>query len=281
MQNRYVGDVADFGKHGLLRFLSGMTDPEGPEPNQKLKLGLVWYMHHDENHPTTNKVKMSGDGEQTGYLIRTPTDDRTNYRNCDPVLWEKLRDLVFRDARCVHCAEGAGILPDKTGYFNATLQFPPHMRSTERRDARASWMTAALQATKDADIVCVDPDNGIADDAGMYHKKGPKYVYVSDLKGFWERGQSLVVYHHLGMVKGGADVMIPAAAAKIREGLGVEPIPLWFHRGAARVFFVVPHPESEHGGAVRARANRFSEGLWAEKGHFERVWTTPEDGVSL
>ena len=26
MQNRYVGDVGDFGKYGLLRFLSGMTD---------------------------------------------------------------------------------------------------------------------------------------------------------------------------------------------------------------------------------------------------------------
>ena len=40
MQNPYVGDVADFGKHGLLRFLSGMTDEAGPEP--KLKLGLVY-----------------------------------------------------------------------------------------------------------------------------------------------------------------------------------------------------------------------------------------------
>ena len=61
MQNRYVGDVADFGKHGLLRFLSGMTDEE--KPNQKLRLGLVWYMYHDEKHPPTSQVKISRDGE--------------------------------------------------------------------------------------------------------------------------------------------------------------------------------------------------------------------------
>ena len=48
MQNRYVGDVADFAKHGLLRFLSGATDTERPEP--KLRLGLVWYLYHDERH---------------------------------------------------------------------------------------------------------------------------------------------------------------------------------------------------------------------------------------
>ena len=32
----------------------------------------------------------------------------------------------------------------------------------------------------------------------MYRKEGPKHVYVSDLEAFWRRGQSPVVYHHLG-----------------------------------------------------------------------------------
>ena len=47
MQNRYVGDVADFGKHGLLRFPSGMTDPD---EGKQLRVALLWYMHHDEGH---------------------------------------------------------------------------------------------------------------------------------------------------------------------------------------------------------------------------------------
>ena len=32
MQNRYVGDVADFGKYGLLRFLSGHTAQDELDP---------------------------------------------------------------------------------------------------------------------------------------------------------------------------------------------------------------------------------------------------------
>ena len=47
MQNRYVGDVCDFGKLGLLRFLSGCTD-SSPEP--RLRLGLIWYLCPDEAH---------------------------------------------------------------------------------------------------------------------------------------------------------------------------------------------------------------------------------------
>ena len=92
MQNRYVGDVGDFAKHGLLRFLSGMTSND---EESQLWLGLIWYMHHDERHGV-NKKKISGDGDHIEYITRTLDDDRSEYRDCDPVLWEKLRDLVFR-----------------------------------------------------------------------------------------------------------------------------------------------------------------------------------------
>ena len=66
MQDPYVGDVGDLGKHGLLRRLSGLTDPDGPEPHYKI--GLVWYWHFDEKHPPSNKKKMSADGRHISYL---------------------------------------------------------------------------------------------------------------------------------------------------------------------------------------------------------------------
>ena len=38
VQDRYVGDVGDFGKYGLLRALCGGD----------LTLGVVWYLYPDE-----------------------------------------------------------------------------------------------------------------------------------------------------------------------------------------------------------------------------------------
>ena len=54
MQNKYVGDVADFGKRGLLRFLSGMTS-EGDLARLRLILS------------STSSTSPTGQGRQ-GYL---------------------------------------------------------------------------------------------------------------------------------------------------------------------------------------------------------------------
>ena len=42
MQNRYTGDIGDFGKYGLLRAL---CSPVGEI--QRLQLGVVWYLMKD------------------------------------------------------------------------------------------------------------------------------------------------------------------------------------------------------------------------------------------
>ena len=245
MQNRYVGDVADFGKHGLLRFLSGRTDGTSPEP--KLKLGVIWYMHHDEKHPPGSNVGISGDGDHIQYLARIPGDDRSNFRNSDPELWEKLRDLVFRGARCVHCAEGAGLLPEDTEYFNALLHFSSPMTRSVRREVRRSWLNAAHQRTPNADIVCLDPDNGIAREDKMYLKRGPKFTYMADIKEFWNDGdgKSLVVYQHTGRTGGNAEDQIRAKANTLRDELQAGVISLHFRAGSSRAFYIIPQPKHE------------------------------------
>lgn len=61
MQNRYSGDVGDFGKFGFLRHLcDGRT------------LGVVWYLYPDE--------RGNGDGGHVDYL------DDNQYRECESVV---------------------------------------------------------------------------------------------------------------------------------------------------------------------------------------------------
>ena len=164
MQNKYVADVGDFGKFGLLRFLSGATSGDD---SPWLRLGLIWYLHHDDN--------CNNDGRHTGYVRRTPTEDKEEYRSCDPELWEELRDLVMRDARCIHCVEQANLLPKDTLYSSALLHFTTKMLRPMRVLMREHWWQGALLDTQDAELVCVDPDNGLTRDEKMYRKDGPKF----------------------------------------------------------------------------------------------------------
>ena len=250
MQNRYVADVGDFAKFGLLRYLSGVTNPEGGE---SLRVGLLWYMHHDERHNTH--------GRHITYL--KPTEqNRRDYGDLDPELWHTLAHLLSQGDRCVHCTEEAGLLTEETQYYSAPLRYSPGMRPNMRRAIRQNWLDGALRATTDADVVCVDPDNGIGRQDQMYRQSGPKFAYMSDLEALWERGQSLVIYQQMVMDKKGPQ-MVREKADQLEDALGVRPIPLWFNRGTARVFFVVP--QEGHQKLIGERVGWFLE-RWGQ--HF-------------
>ena len=56
MKNQYVGDIGDYGKYGLLRFLAG----------RGIKIGVNWYLTKDDE---------SSDGKFTDYLKRPENTD--------------------------------------------------------------------------------------------------------------------------------------------------------------------------------------------------------------
>ena len=270
MQDRYCGDVGDFGKFGLLRRLSGLTDSS---PHPRFQIGLVWCWHFDEKHAPASKNRMSADGRHISYLRRTAREDRSEYRNCDPELWEGLRDLVYRDGRCVHCVERANLLPDDTLYYDAQLAYFEAMRRPLKEQVRDAWLRGALKATRGAAIVFLDPDNGIGNERRKYNMDGTKYVYLSDLREFWDRNQSLVVYHHAAQGKT-VERQAREIAAMLEGEFGVDPIPLLFSRGSSRIFFVIPQPD-ENGAVVEDRIERMLETGWAR--HFERIPTREEE----
>ena len=166
----------------------------------------------------------------------------------------------------LNITERARVLPEGTAYYRPALAFVPKMPRDVKATVREHWFGLALRATADADLVCLDPDNGIRWDASkMFQQDGPKFTYISDLRAFWERGQSLVIYQHTDRIPGSVE----RAIASLRDGLGTEPIPLWYHRGTARIFFVLPQPR--HRKRIEARIARMLEGPWAKDGHFEQV----------
>lgn len=246
MQDRYVGDVGDFGKFSLLRAMAGGHAP--------LRLGVVWCRFPDEGH--------NGDGRHVAYL------DRQDYAALDPGLHETLKSLVSDGRRSLSAVQSSGILPHGTIYFEE----PVHSASPDRAGpaaralVREGWRQRALAATVRADLVFFDPDNGIeARSVPLTHPRAGKYVFWDDLIPFWERGQSLVIYHHLNRTASAGE-QEEGLRVLFRRRLGDLPLllPLLFRRGSCRHFWIVG--QNRHATTLRAAVQRLFAGGWGE--HF-------------
>ena len=90
MQNRYVGDIGDYLKLGILRALS-----------PGYHLGVAWWLFPDEAH--------NRDGRHIGYLDRPDL-----WRRFDPALFDTLRSIVSSGRRNVGELEAADVLPGAT-----------------------------------------------------------------------------------------------------------------------------------------------------------------------
>src|SRR4030042_1594735 len=188
MQNRYVGDVGDFGKYGLLRAFC----LPGSDASRALSLAVVWYLVPDERN---------ADGKHTGYLDDRAAANLKWYRDCDPPLYGQLAEIV-RGTRHVTSIRNSGILPAGTVFFEEPLAFDgtPHIGPAAREARlrlRTDWLQRALDASAGCDVVFVDPDNGLESGTKRHHKRGPKFVYFDELESYLRRGQSLVIYHHM------------------------------------------------------------------------------------
>lgn len=261
MQNRYVGDLGDFGKYGLLRALC--LAREG-DPGRALRLGVVWYLVPDEAH--------NDDGKHIRYL-EPSANNEARFRRCDPDLYDALAQIVDRGPRSVGSVREERVLPSDTAFYETPLTFGdlPHVGPPAREERlahRRTWLQGAHTATAGCDLVFVDPDNGLESGTRRHEKLGPKYVYLDELSPYLVRGQSVVIYHHLGR-RGSAKHQLQERFRQITERLqpSTGAFALLFRRGTLRCFFIVP--TEVHRDILTQKARRFVNGPWSA--HFEIV----------
>ncbi|HER26844.1 MAG TPA: hypothetical protein ENI69_07020 [Rhodospirillales bacterium] len=249
MQNRYFGDVGDYGKYGLLRKLCGVT-AGGPA----LSLGVVWYLVPDEGH--------NDDGKHISYL------QKVEYRSCDPSLFDGLNKLLDDGIRTVSKIEKSNLLPRRTIFFNKFLSFNGMpISGDENRSARLSarkkWLLEAHKTVRDCDIVFLDPDNGFQIKSIPQHAdKGPKYVFWDEANHFLGDANTLVIYHHLNRTKTSREqINIKVQEFKTNLSGGNTVFPVLFKRGSHRVFFVVPSIKDRT--LIETRLRELQTSLWA------------------
>src|SRR5580692_11447676 len=126
MQNRYVGDIGDYLKLGMLRALS---------PGHCL--GVAWWLFPDEDH---NK-----DGRHVGYL-----DQSAQWRHFDPQLFDALGEIVSSGQRDIRALEAANILPNT---IFASDMIPTNGPFHQRSLGREEWFRGVQRTLEGADLV--------------------------------------------------------------------------------------------------------------------------------
>ncbi len=144
MQDAYVGDIGDYGKYGLLRNIG----------NTSLYLAINWY-----------KVKPARVDKQNNENCFKYLNRPEIYRKYDSELFDELFRIAIKEQRRkIEEVEAIDIGADC--FF-----------SEEIPEKRETWHNRGLSKTQKADIVFLDPDNGLATKKMMENGR----IYVNEL----------------------------------------------------------------------------------------------------
>ncbi len=230
MQNRYAGDIGDYGKLGLLRSLS----------RTGLRIGVNWYLTPDEDH--------NGDGRHTDYL----RDD--SFRSCDEELWWKLREIAAGQ-RSVAALENADLLD--AAYYHEVLDLG---KTTDRSSVREKWHSDALARLADADIVFLDPDNGLMVKSAERTSRANKYVELTEIADYCRRGSSVIWYQHKARFQNSHYRDQFREILELAEFRNMSGIGLMFTRVSQRYYFILMQPD--HRDIIRGQVDCFLESPW-------------------
>ena len=237
MKNQYFGDVGDYGKYGLLRFIA----------KRGLTIAVNWYLTPDDQ---------SNDGNIRSYLAN---DSNRMY---DPELFDVLREMSAYKERNVGCFAERELIPGAI-YFDDIVQ-PQHSESTlsmsDKRLARERWHQRALVGCYGPELVFLDPDNGLRAGSPTARKDAQKFVYASEVYSYYNRGQDVVYYCHKGRR---TEAQWEKAKYIMRERCpDAAMLGVTYHRGTQRSYIFVLHPEKE--AFYRGLLKDFMETAWKD-----------------
>jgi len=166
VKNQYVGDINDYRKYGLLRAMHDST---------RLQVLVAWMLTPDDG---------SGEGNLTAYLDRP-----ARWRHHDPALFDGIRSLMGSGGqRGVRLIEESGLLPGAK--FHSRMV-------PDQATKRQAWFTSLRGPADGAELVFLDPDNGIEVPSQPFgRRRSSKYVYWREIEALWDAGSSLLIYQH-------------------------------------------------------------------------------------
>ena len=237
MQNRYAGDIGDFGKLGLLRQLH----------KTGLSVGVNWYLTPDETH--------NGDGRHVGYLKNNV------FRSCNEQLWSALGQIVKFGSRRVCELENSEIL--QGAFYSQMLDFTGESKG-KRQLRRREWHNRAMQQLRGCEIVFADPDNGLIVPSAEDKPKSNKFVLPFELSEYYRAGASVIYYQH--KARRPDEFYIEQNKRLLKSGAfpGAKDLELKFKTTSQRYYFFLMQPQ--HTDSITQCVKQMMEMPW--KNHF-------------
>lgn len=167
MKNQWFGDIHDFRKYGLLRFLNGTR--------QFHHIMVAWMLTPPQSNDPCGKyrsfVNHSGQGKE-----------------CDDDLFEKLKKFNSGDKeRKVKNAFDLDILSRQA--FSSFGDDDERYLSDHREDYFRKMKES------DCDLVFLDADNGL-EVASMTEKKKSQYILYEEVESLYASEKSVLIYQH-------------------------------------------------------------------------------------
>lgn len=241
MQNRYVADVGNLGKYGLLRYIT----------KTNLSLGINWYLVPDENN--------NEDGKYISYL------EKNDYSQCDEELYYIMKKIINEDRRNIDSIQESDIFPANTLFNKELLDYHKETDWNHRNELRNNWHHRALEKLCSSDIVFLDPDNGLqVKSTSLTSEKGNKYIGYKELEDYYNLGLSIIFYNHRER-KPEEEYLNKFRRLKEDDAFKNSAVTgLKFKRGTTRDYIFIL--QQQHADAVKDSLNSLMDSKWKE--HF-------------
>ena len=245
MKTQYVGDIGDYGKYSLLRYIA----------LHGIRIGVNWYLTDNDG---------STDGKFTKYV------EKDSEKVYDPVVFEELKNIVEQNEqsqRTVRMIQDANLIPEAL-YFDKKVN-SDKVIPMERAWDRRVWFEHSTSVLKDTDLIFADPDNGITYRKTSRNKGCEKYVFPEEIALYYYSGKDVVFYSHKGRR---TDEAWERMILRIKESVcDARLFVLTFHRGTQRSYIFVVHPERAEQYELLL-AEFISSSEWGRSGGFTREY---------
>ncbi|MGI9392380.1 MAG: hypothetical protein ACR2N8_02455 [Parvibaculales bacterium] len=178
MRDELVGDVGDYFKYGLLRFLR--------EHGGVKKLGVNWYKNEDyistqgDNiyHLTNPRKYRQYDEKLFDALLPQRVDEQKHKQGLPKEEYKKKSSIEW--------VESSNLLEGAKFFDELVLE----------KKERKIWFEKSLQELEGGDLVFLDPDTGLQNKS-MEEEKKRDYVLYDEMEKLIKKGHNILCYQHI------------------------------------------------------------------------------------